>query len=106
MSYRVVVSPRAVEEIEAYACYLSEVSGHVSVAERWVESVYDTLESLREMPDRYELAAENAWFEFTVRRILIGRYVAAYTVDHDTRVVRVLGFRHGARLPQESDFSD
>lgn len=69
---------------------------------RWLQRVYDAFDTLQYMPDRYELAKENAGYDYDIYRLLIGSYIAAYTVDESAAVVYLLGFRHGSRLPRPS----
>jgi hypothetical protein len=37
---------------------------------------------------------------------LVGKYLLLYTVIEADRVVRVVGFRHGARLPRRGDLPE
>lgn len=97
--YKVIVTDRATGEIVNCAEYIASRSGSWRVAEEWVQRVYDAIESLDFMPGRYALAAESPRLGKQVRRILIGKYIANYIIDDSEAVVRVVGFRHGARRP-------
>lgn len=55
------------------------------------------------MPDRYELAEESRIRSYAIHRLIIGNYLALYHIVASTRVVRVIGFRHGSRLPRPDD---
>ena len=104
--YRVIVAERATLAVVEYAEYIATRSGSWRVAEDWVQHVYDEFELLEYLPDRYERAQESTRLDYVARRLLIGKYVAYYHVDEGDKVVRILGFRHGARMPRRGDLPD
>jgi plasmid stabilization system protein ParE len=101
--YRVQVSPTAALQIGTYGIYIAEQSGSAEIAQRWIDRVYMELDTLSDWPRRFELAEENAHRDYEIRRKLIGKYLALYTVDDESHVVRVIGFRHGSRLPRPDE---
>lgn len=97
--YQVIVSPRTHQQILSYAQHIAEASGSVTTAERWVDKMYETIARLDYFPHRYGLAEEDAHRDNVIHRQIIGNYLALYSIDDDARVVSVIGFRHGKRLP-------
>lgn len=100
MNYTIVVAPDAADRIAEYGKFIAENSGSVEIAQRWVNLVYAAIESLDIFPRRFELAEEDAHRNYEIRRLVIGSYVAIYTVDDLAQAVKIIGFRHGARLPR------
>jgi toxin ParE1/3/4 len=101
--YRVATSSFATEKIADYAAYIVKQSGSLEVAERWIDRVHEAIDGLNFFPHRFELAEEDAHCDYEVRRVVIGNYLALYNIDEGTKTVRVIGFRHGARLPRPDD---
>jgi len=69
-------------------------------AERWFNSIYDTIGSLEIFPERCPLAPESKTLRTEIREIFHGRrqhkYRILFLVTEDE--VHVLHIRHGARL--------
>jgi plasmid stabilization system protein ParE len=101
--FTVVVAPVAAEKIGHYGDYIAEQSGSVETAERWVDQVYNAIATLEVFPRRFALAEEDAHRSYEIRRLIFGDYLALYTIDDVEKTVRVVGFRHGARLPRPDD---
>ena len=104
--YSVVVAPIAAEKIAEYGRYIAEASGSSEVAERWIDRVYATIEKLDHFPRRFELAEEDAFRDYEIRRQIIGNYLVLYTIDESRSTIRVVGFRHGARLPRPDELPE
>lgn len=102
-NFTVVVAPVAAEKIAQYGNYIAEQSGSVEVAQRWVDRVYDAIETLEVFPRRFALAEEDAHRSYEIRRLIFGNYLALYTIDDVRKTVKVVGFRHGARLPRPDE---
>lgn len=101
--YRVIITPAAIDAIAGCRDYIARESGSPEVAVRWVKRVIERLYGLSTLPQKFELAPEDHFRPFEIRRTVIGKYVATYAVDETYRVVRVIGFRHGSRLPRPDD---
>lgn len=104
--YRVDVTEYAAALIQRYAENIEEVSGSWRTADRWLDAVYDEINTLRYMPNRYEPAEEGKGRSYEVRRLVIGDYLALYHLDESGRIVSILSFRHGSRLPRHSDLPE
>ena len=103
IEYSVTVSPLARTQIARYAEYIVESSGSLEVGNRWVFRVYTTTQSLSHFPQRFGLAEENDHREYEIRRLVIGKYLALYHIEESVKIIRVIGFRHGARLPRPDE---
>jgi plasmid stabilization system protein ParE len=103
MSYTVYVTEATYEQISRYVKYIAEEQRAPLNARRWQDRVYTAIESLDYHPYRCELAPENAYRDYEIRRLRIGRYLALYTIVEEQQRVYVIGFRHGARLPRPQE---
>jgi hypothetical protein len=61
---------------------------------------------LERFPRRAARAQEDELVAYEVRQIVVGTYVLLFTIDDDQRKIRVLGLRHGHRLPRPEDLPD
>jgi plasmid stabilization system protein ParE len=98
MSYRVVVLPKALAEIEqAYRWFSEEAS--LSYAGKWLDGITQAIESLDTFPERCAITPESDAFQEEVRQLLYGKrrsvYRILFTVQEDT--VFVLRVRHAAQ---------
>ena len=70
-------------------------------ADRWFNSIYDTIGSLEMFPERCPLAPESKFFNREIRETFHGRrqykYRILFTVTEAE--VHILHVRHGARQP-------
>jgi plasmid stabilization system protein ParE len=96
MKYQVVVTDRAVRDIdEAYSWY-SERAPQAAV--RWYNGLLETLESLSTYPERCSIAAESRKVIEEIRQMLYGKqrnHRVLYVIRD--RTVVVLHIRHAAR---------
>ena len=101
-AYRVDLSPGALEQIESAFYYIEEQSPQN--AKRWLQKLYDEIDTLESMPERFGLIAENDAFDIELRELVHFSHRVIFTVDHANKLVKVVAVRHGARddLP-ESD---
>jgi toxin ParE1/3/4 len=106
MKYAVEITDTAFELIRAQARYIAIDCQPPLNASRWLERVWDAIDGLEEMPNRHTLAPENDYKPYEVRRALIGDYFILFTIDESAAKVRVIGFRHGSRLPRPDDLPD
>ena len=101
--YQVAVSPKARQQIGDCALYIAQQSGSLEVADRWIDRVYDSIQTLSTFPHRFVLGEENEYRDYEIRRKLIGRNLALHTIDEEAKVVRIIHFRHGSRLPRPGE---
>ena len=70
MTYRLLLTDRAFEQLEAACRWYEQNAPHV--AARWFNGFVDSLDALRNNPERYGLARESAEFPFELRELLYG----------------------------------
>jgi plasmid stabilization system protein ParE len=96
--WNVTVESPARQDIAQAYLWLAERSPED--AERWFNSIYDTIGSLMLFPERCPLSPESGFFNTEIRQIFHGRrqhkYRVLFTVGENN--VCVLHVRHGARL--------
>jgi plasmid stabilization system protein ParE len=96
--WKVIVERPAQQDIAEAYLWLTERAPEA--ADRWFNSIYDTMASLEFFPERCPLAPEGRFLNAQIREIFHGRrhckYRILFTVRKDD--VHVLHVRHGARL--------
>ena len=101
MTFRVMIIPAAREAILQEARRIA-VDEHAPInAARWLSRVIDAADTLEHWPRRCPQAPENAFRPYEVRKLNVGDYMLLFTVVDTTRMVWVIGFRHGSRKPRE-----
>lgn len=99
MRYRVRVTHEAEGHISSIAQYIAEDSPEN--ARRWRARLRDRLRSLKDFPERHEVAFRASEVGHDVRHTFFGVYRVLYAVDGNDVVI--LGIRHGARRPLTVD---
>lgn len=99
MTFRVIVQPRAEQDIQAAAGWILDQSQSPAVALRWVQGIRAAMDTLKESPLRCPVAADSDAYGEEVRVLLYGerrgQYRVLFTVRGDT--VHVLTVRHSAQ---------
>ena len=94
----VIVEIPAQQDIEAAYLWIAEHDDEA--ANRWFNSLYETIGSLELFPERCPLAPESRFFNQEIREAFHGRrqykYRILFTVTEGE--VHILHVRHGARL--------
>jgi len=96
--WRVIIELPAQQDIaEAYEWLAERAS---DAAERWFNSLHETIGSLGIFPERCPLAPESKFFNVEIREVFHGRRQHKYRILFIVRAeeVHVLHVRHGARL--------
>ena len=96
--WNVIVEFPAQRDIAEARLWLAE--REPDAAERWFNSIYDTIGSLETFPERCPLAPESKSFNTEIREIFHGRRQHKYRIlfTASENEVHVLHVRHGARL--------
>jgi hypothetical protein len=101
--YRVEATDTAMKAIAAQASYVAIETQAPDNAIRWLEQVWDAIESLEILPHRAPRAEEDAYVEYDVRQLVVGSHLLLYTPDETRQTVWIVGLRHGHRLPRPGD---
>ncbi len=106
--WNVIVEIPAQQDIAEAHRWLAERD--LESADRWFNSLYNTIGSLEMFPERCPLSPESKFFNSQIRQIFHGRrqhkYRILFTITENE--VHILHVRHGARLglgeaPPEED---
>ncbi len=100
MKYRVELSQFARDAIHEYVRFIAVERQSPLSAERWLQKVWQAVDSLETFPLRCPLAPEHEHRHYEIRMRVVGDYLLLYTVDEPAKTVHVIGFRHGHRLPR------
>ncbi len=99
MRYRVDLADNARDEIQAAFDWIVGKAS-LEIADRWLDRLEQTLESLETMPQRCERAPESDHFQRDLRQLLFGRkhgtYRLIFGIEEVERRVTILHFRHAA----------
>ena len=101
--YTVELTDAALYAITVHARYIAVDGQAPENAKRWLERMWDAVDSLEQSPGRAAKAQEDAYVVYEVRQLVVGSHLLLFTVDDDKRTVWVLGLRHGRRLPRPGD---
>jgi plasmid stabilization system protein ParE len=101
--YSVEITDAAFVAIRRHARYIAVESQAPQNAARWLERIWDAIESLEQWPRRAPMAAEDALVSYEVRQLVIDNHFLLFTIDDGLRKVWILGLRHGHRLPRPQD---
>lgn len=103
MTYRVVTIPAAKQRIRDQAAYIATEQDEPARAVRWLQSVFDKIDSLAQMPRKYQTAAEDEWRDYEIRRMRLGQFLLFYTIAEETKTVWVIHAKHTRQLTRPKD---
>lgn len=98
MTYRVIVQPRALADVDDAYMYLAETYSP-QAAMAWYVGCMSAIESLSGQPQRCQIARESATIGAEVRQLIYRRYRSVHRILFAIRddAVRILCVRHAAR---------
>jgi len=94
-AYRVIVSPRAFDDLDRIIDYIKADSP--SNAAKVVDRLWESMQRLRDMPHRYRVVQGLSRPRRAVRKMPVPPFLVYYRIDDTMQVVRVLTVRHGRR---------
>ncbi|HEX8696290.1 MAG TPA: type II toxin-antitoxin system RelE/ParE family toxin [Longimicrobium sp.] len=98
MKYRIIIQPSAEADIGEIYFFLREV--YPPYADRWLLSLHQAIDTLREMPRRCRLSPQGDDEEEEIRHLLHGDYRILFAIAG--REVHVLHVRHSSFQSLES----
>jgi len=101
--YAVEVTDTAMAAIAAQVSYIAFDAQAPGNARRWLEQVWDAIDSLDLLPHRAPRAEEDAYVDYDVRQLVIGSHLLLFRINEDRQTVFVIGLRHGHRRPRPGD---
>ncbi len=81
-TYTVRLAERAVENIESYREFIATKRHAPESAQRWVNKVFQTIESLERFPRRCPLAPDDRYTTYEVRMRVVGQYLILFGTMH------------------------
>ena len=97
--YRVIASGEAFDDLNQILDFIAEVSPQA--AARMVDRLWHATQSLERFPNRYKIYQHRRRRDLVVRSMPIPPFVIYYRVVEQSKVVRILTVRHGARQKPE-----
>ena len=97
MSYLVLRTDTADEQIREIAFYLARVSGSPDVALRFVDKLEEAMDSLSEFPERGAIPRWDTLARQGLRYVTVGEYIVLYAIDNQRKAVVVQAVVHGRR---------
>ena len=102
-SYAVELTDAALAAITEHARYIAIEGRAPENAKRWLERVWDAVDSLEKLPRRGAKAQEDDYVTYEVRQLVVDSHLLLFTVDDDKQTVWIVGLRHGHRRPRPQD---
>lgn len=97
MTFRVVISPRARQDLEVIHNWIAGPQHAPDNAALWLNAILESIHSLSKHPRRFAKAPEGNTLGFEIRQLVFRSYRVLFTISHDS--VEILHIRHAARLP-------
>jgi plasmid stabilization system protein ParE len=97
LAHRVRIQPAATADAQAHAAFIQEREQGPEAALKWLSGLFDVIESLSEMPNRFKVIDEQDAFDIQLRQLLYFSHRVIYHVDEESRSVHVLRVYHSAR---------
>lgn len=107
MAYDIRIHDTALEDIDAAASWIAEKASERKASE-WIDSLFETIDTLAEIPRRCPLSPENGkWGPEELRQLLFQDYPSQYRIlfHISNQIVHILQVRHGARRYLHEDES-
>lgn len=95
MKYRVIVTPEAQAGIRESFTYIHERPP--LNAARWLQALYDAIDSLERFPERCAFAREREYLDDDLRQLVFKSHRLVFTVAKKEKRVYVVYVRHARR---------
>ncbi len=104
--FSVEITDAAFVTIRKHARYIAVDSQSPENAKRWLERVWDAVDSLEHLPRLGSKAQEDEFVAYEVHQLVVGSHLLLFTIDDEQRKVWVVGLRHGHRLPRPEELPE
>ncbi|MBR5969032.1 MAG: type II toxin-antitoxin system RelE/ParE family toxin [Lachnospiraceae bacterium] len=92
--YKVVVSPRAAEDIDSIYCYIADEFKDIGAAEKLADKLHDAVTGLSTMPRRGSLRKTGAFANKGYRQLQVGNFTIVYRIDEERNLVIMVTVRY------------
>ena len=86
--YSVELTDAAFAAIRDHARHIAVTDHAPETAKRWLERVWDAVDSLEHSPRRAAKAQEDAYVAYEVRQLVVGNHLLLFTVELCLRIKR------------------
>lgn len=97
MSYSIVITPQAKNDLREIFKYIAFDLQSVQSAAGQIERIEKAIASLDTMPERFKVYDKPVWRKRNLRIMPIDNYLVFYIPTHDDRIVTVLRIMYGGR---------
>jgi len=98
MKYRVFYTARVTADVTRRIDDLRKAHAAEHVIEAWFGGLFDAIDKLYDMPNRYPVdQPESERLGYKIRKLTYRKYIIRYRVDKKSHLVFVMSFIHGAR---------
>lgn len=104
MNYIVELTPMAEAELIASFWYIHEQTP--LNAQRWLQGIYDAIDSLETWPHRCASAPEAEYLDALLKHHRFKSHRIIFVIDEDTKTVRILFVRHESRRAIGEPYED
>jgi len=94
-SYRVILLPRAFDDLDAIVDYIEKDSPQNAASV--LDQLWQAAQSLSTLPHRYKIHRSNRKPERVIHSMPVQSFIIYYQIIEHPPTVRVLTIRHGAR---------
>ena len=95
MKFSVIVTPEAQDGIRESFEYIHERAP--LNAARWLQALYDLINTLEQFPERCDRAREHHYFEEDLRQLVFKSHRIIFRIQKSEKIVYVLYVRHAKR---------
>lgn len=97
MEYKVKLTKLAVSQLAEATRYIAEILLAPETAEKWLNVLQRQIATLRSMPNRFPLTAEERWKHNGIRKMPVKGFIVYYLVSEEIKTVTVTAVIYGRR---------
>lgn len=97
MSYAVLYTKTAVNDLDQAIDYIDHILLNPSAADHLLDTLESKLDHLKDFPKTHELVDDPFFKAHGIRYIAVKNYLAFYTVDEDQHIVYIIRFLYAKR---------
>ncbi len=101
--YAVELTRAAETAIYEQAKFIALVRQEPLNATRWLQRMFEAIQTLETFPMRCALAEENEGVDYDVRQLPVGSAVLLFTIDEESKTVWLIAFRGQGQLASCDD---
>ena len=99
--YKVIVLPEAQEDIRSIVLYIANDLHAIDAAQELNDKFHQSVSSLSEMPERFQVVEDEPWHSVNVRRMIVDSYYVYYWILKSEPKVEILSVVYIGRDQRE-----